>query len=55
MRWEPGQVREVTLTSLAGRRRVYGFHGLVNGALEDSNLGEALARARAMGFLDSEE
>ena len=35
VRFEPGQVREVVLVELAGARRVYGFNGLVNGALED--------------------
>ena len=35
VRFEPGQAREVNLVKLAGRRVVYGFNGLVNGALED--------------------
>jgi urease subunit beta len=35
VRFEPGQSRDVTLVSYAGARRVFGFNGAVNGALED--------------------
>ena len=35
VRFEPGQAREVNLVKLAGAREVYGFNGLVNGALGD--------------------
>jgi urease subunit beta len=34
VRFEPGDTRDVTLVALAGSRHVYGFNGLVNGALE---------------------
>lgn len=34
VRFEPGQSREVTLVAYAGNRRVFGFNGAVNGALE---------------------
>jgi urease subunit beta len=34
VRFEPGQERDVTLVSYAGDRRVYGFRGLVMGALD---------------------
>lgn len=33
VRFEPGQTREVRLVPLAGGRAVYGFNGLVMGAL----------------------
>jgi len=33
VRFEPGQTRTVQLVALAGERRVYGFRGLVQGAL----------------------
>jgi len=33
VRFEPGQQRTVELVGLAGARRVYGFRGLVQGAL----------------------
>jgi urease subunit beta len=32
VRFEPGQERTVTLVAYAGRRQVWGFRGLVNGA-----------------------
>lgn len=34
VRFEPGDEREVTLVALAGSREVYGFNGLVNGAID---------------------
>jgi urease subunit beta len=33
MRFEPGQSREVRLVAYAGRRRVFGFNGKINGSL----------------------
>ena len=55
VRWEPGQVVEVRLIDITGRRRVYGYQGFVNGGLSETQVGEALARARAQGFLDTGE
>lgn len=34
VRFEPGQTRKVALVRYAGARRVFGFNGAVNGALE---------------------
>ena len=34
VRFEPGQNRTVSLVALAGDRQVYGFNGLIQGALE---------------------
>ena len=34
VRFEPGQSRTVELVALGGEREVYGFNGLVMGALE---------------------
>jgi len=34
VRFEPGQTREVALVCYAGARRIFGFNGAVNGALE---------------------
>lgn len=34
VRFEPGQTRTVELIALAGKRRVFGFNGLVMGDLE---------------------
>ena len=33
VRFEPGQTRHVQLVALAGERKVYGFRGLIQGAL----------------------
>lgn len=35
VRFEPGQTRQVVLVGLSGDRTVYGFRGLVMGALEE--------------------
>ena len=37
VRFEPGQVREVTLIDYAGERKVYGFNGEVMGALDSDS------------------
>ncbi len=34
IRFEPGDSREVQLIPFAGRRRVFGFNGLINGPLD---------------------
>ena len=34
VRFEPGQQRTVELVAMAGKREIYGFRGLVNGAIE---------------------
>lgn len=55
VRFEPGEVREVELVPLGGRRIVRGFHGLVEGALDDPAVrARAFERARAQGFLASD-
>jgi urease subunit gamma/beta len=36
VRFEPGQVRDVTLVPLGGKREVYGFRGAVMGKLDRS-------------------
>ena len=55
VRWEPGETVDVRLIDIAGRRRVYGYQGFVNGALSETQVGDALARAHAQGFLDAGE
>ncbi len=55
VRWEPGQVVEVRLVDIAGRRRVYGYQGFVNGSLSATQVDDALAQARVDGFLDTGE
>ena len=35
VRFEPGDTREVTLVPFTGSRRVYGFNGRINGALDE--------------------
>jgi urease subunit gamma/beta len=51
IRFEPGAVKDLTLTTLGGRREVVGLHGLVNGpTVDDAAREAALLRARAAGF-----
>ena len=43
VRFEPGESKEVTLTTLAGERVVYGMNGLVQGALDQEMLDKGMA------------
>lgn len=53
VRFEPGEVREVELQPIGGRRVIRGFHGLIEGWLDDPVVRErALRRSREAGFLD---
>ena len=54
-RWEPGEIVEVRLVELAGRRIVQGFQGLVNGPLNLAGMEESLNAARDLGFKDNED
>ena len=54
VRFEPGESKEVTLTSYAGARVVYGANALVQGALDDASTHEqSLAQVGAKHFLSS--
>jgi urease beta subunit len=56
VRFEPGEVREVEVLPFGGARVIRGFHGLVEGPLDDPGMREAaLERLRAGGFLDTTE
>lgn len=51
VRFEPGDVKEVRLIPLGGRRIVYGFNQLVMGPLDDERVRkQALAKMIAEGF-----
>jgi urease subunit gamma/beta len=51
VRFEPGQEKQVTLTSFGGRRELSGLHGLTEGLADDPAVkSAALARARSGGF-----
>ena len=54
VRFEPGDLRQVSLVAFAGRREMYGVNNLCNGPLTDERRDEALARARNQGFGDTE-
>lgn len=51
VRFEPGDVKEVTLVPYGGRRVVYGFNGLVMGRLDDPYTREqSLKRCLDQGY-----
>lgn len=55
VRFEPGEEKEVELTTLAGARIVKGLNALVEGALDKPGTREqAMERARRGGFHDEE-
>jgi len=50
VRLEPGATVSVSLVPIGGDRNVYGFQGVVNGSLDQSDPAEALARLIERGF-----
>ncbi|MGD9894120.1 MAG: urease subunit beta [Dehalococcoidia bacterium] len=54
VRFEPGDIRDVTLVTLGGSRRAVGFNGLVNGSTA-AGVGRVIAQAQARGFITAEE
>ena len=50
VRFEPGATVSVNLVPIGGDRNVYGFQGVVNGSLDQSDPAEALARLIERGF-----
>ena len=52
VRFEPGDEKKVALVAFGGTREVYGLNGLTEGGVGPERREEALARARAAGFLD---
>ncbi len=55
VRFEPGEEKEVELTTFAGRRLIHGFNGLLAGPLDAPGARErAVDRAREAGFLFEE-
>ena len=56
VRFEPGEVKEVRLVALGGRRVVYGGSALVSGPLDDPAVkAQSLERMRAAGFGDEKK
>jgi urease beta subunit len=52
VRFEPGEEKEVELTDFAGARIIHGFHGLVEGALDDATIRvRSLERGRKLGLV----
>ena len=49
IRFEPGDSKKIELTEFSGKRIVYGFSGLVNGALSEKQ-DEAFSKAKKQEF-----
>ena len=49
IRFEPGDSKKIELTEFSGKKIVYGFSGLVNGALDEKQ-NEAFSKAKEQGF-----
>ena len=51
VRFEPGEEKDVTLTTFGGNRNIYGFNNLVNGeTLSSEAKAKALNKASQLGF-----
>lgn len=55
VRIEPGMTEDVPLVSIGGNRIVRGFHGLVDGPLDEVDVDELLKQAIDLGFLHEPE
>lgn len=38
VRFEPGDKKEIQLVEYSGKRRIYGFHGMVNGPIDEERV-----------------
>lgn len=52
VRFEPGETRDVALVPIGGGRIIRGFQGVVDGALDQTSVDNALARLVERGFLN---
>ena len=50
VRFEPGEEKEVELTSYAGNQRVFGHNNLVDGPLSDDNKADAMEKLKKESF-----
>ncbi|MGA9591935.1 MAG: urease subunit beta [Candidatus Acidiferrales bacterium] len=55
VRFEPGDVKRVTLVEIGGAREIYGLNGLTNGPANSAAKAEAMRRAAAAGFLEKKD
>ena len=46
VRFEPGDEKKVQLVEYSGRRKIYGFRGLVDGDIDEEQIGRASCRER---------
>lgn len=55
VRFEPGEEKEIELTTFAGSRIIHGFNALVSGPLDDATTrANSIDRARKSGFAFTE-
>lgn len=55
VRIEPGKTVDVALVPIGGRRIVRGFHGLIDGPLDEVDVEQLLSRMAEQGFLHDPE
>lgn len=51
----PDETRTIDLVPIGGQRVIHGFQGVVNGALDETGVDDALARLIERGFLHEPE
>jgi urease beta subunit len=51
VRFEPGDMKKVTLVEIGGSKKVFGLNGLTNGPANETTKQAALKRATDQGFL----
>lgn len=54
VRFEPGDEKEVQLVEFSGKRKIYGFHGAVNGPIDESRVYRDEADTSATEIVEKE-
>ncbi|RIL31506.1 urease subunit beta [Staphylococcus equorum] len=54
VRFEPGDEKEVQLVEFSGKRKIYGFHGAVNGEIDESRVYRDEADTSATEIVEQE-
>lgn len=54
VRFEPGDEKEVQLVEFSGKRKIYGFHGAVNGSIDESRVYRDEADTSATEIVEEE-
>ncbi len=52
VRFEPGEIKTVTLVQIGGNKKIFGLNNLTSGNVGEENLEASLEKAKKSGFLE---